>query len=190
MHGMHETEEHLANRSRRHATPARLDLSLAMEAHAGAPLRTDGTLSVRLLAEQGDGHDTAVLSVYGEIDIGTAPVLRDALLPVLEQQTGPVVVDLSDVAFMDSTGVHVLVDALQRAELENRRLAVACREGGHVHRLLGLVGLLDALAVYRSRERAVIGGDDLLRSEPDRTPFASAAPRLTQSPPSNSPTND
>ena len=122
-----------------------------------------------------------MLSVHGEIDLETAPVLRDVLLPILEHQTGPVVVDLSEVAFLDSTGLHVLVDTLRRLEPENRRLAIACREGGHVHRLLALVGLLDALTVHRSRESAVIGGDDLLRSEPGTYSPASDTGALTQS---------
>ncbi|MGN6868356.1 MAG: STAS domain-containing protein [Solirubrobacteraceae bacterium] len=125
-------------------------------------------LSVRLLPH--DQHQrAAVLDVHGEIELGTAPVLRDALLPVLEHQTGPVVVDLSEVTFMDSTGVHVLVDTLERLRPENRRFAIACREGGPVHRVLTLVGLLDAVSVYRSRESALIGGDDVLRSEPERS---------------------
>jgi anti-sigma B factor antagonist len=123
-------------------------------------------VSVGLLTAHGPHHDVAVLSVHGEIDLDSAPVLRKFLLPVLEHQTGPVVVDLSEVAFMDSTGLHVLVDTLRRLEPQNRRLAIVCREGGQVHRLLAVVGLLDALTVHRSRESAVLGGDDVLRSEP------------------------
>lgn len=96
-------------------------------------------------------------------------MLRAALLPVLEHQTGPVVLDLSEVGFIDSSGVHVLIDTGEQFRLENRRLAIACREGGQVHRVLTLVGLLDAVTVYPSRESAVIGGDDQLRSEPDRS---------------------
>jgi anti-sigma B factor antagonist len=143
--------------------------------------RTAHTVSVGLLAAHEQHQDVAVLSVHGEIDLETAPVLRMFLLPVLEHQTGPVVVDLSEVAFMDSTGVHVLVDTLRRLEPQNRRLAIACREGGQVHRLLALVGLLDALAVHRSRESAVIGDDDLLGSEPGSYSRASDTGALTQS---------
>jgi len=63
---------------------------------------------------------------------------------------------------------------------DNRRLAIACREDGPVHRLLALVGLLDALRVHGSRESAVIGGDDLLRSEPGRYSRASDTGAQTQ----------
>jgi anti-sigma B factor antagonist len=121
-------------------------------------------------------QDVAVLDARGEIDLGTAPILREALRPVLEHETGPVVVDLSKVSFMDSTGVHVLVDTLRPLGLQNRRFAIVCREDGQVHRLLGLVGLLDALTVHRSRASAVIGGDDVVRAEPGRNSRASDSP--------------
>ena len=74
-----------------------------------------------------------------------------------------------------------LLDTLRRLEPQNRRLAIVCREAGQVHRLLALVGLLDALTVHRSRESAVIGGDDLLRSEPDGYSRASDTGALSQS---------
>lgn len=169
MHAMHEIDEQLADRLR---YVARSDLALTRGPQTVAPRRAADTFSVRLLVAREHGQDVAVLSVHGDIDLGTAPALREPLVPVLEHRTGPVVVDLSDVAFMDSTGVHVLVDTLQRLEAQNRRLAIACREGGQIHRVLGLVGLLDVLTVHRSRESAVIDGDDRLREGP-----APATPR-------------
>jgi anti-sigma B factor antagonist len=176
---MHEAEQQVADRQC-HAAPERSHDSPAAE-QTDVPHRTADTVPVRLLAAHEHQHDVAVLSVHGEVDLETAPALRETLLPVLEHQTGPVVVDLSEVTFMDSTGVHVLVDTRRRLEPQNRRLAVVCREGGQVHRLLALLGLLDALAVYRSRESAVIDGDDVLRSNPGRNGRPSGAPALIQS---------
>jgi anti-sigma B factor antagonist len=111
--------------------------------------------SVRLLATQEHDEDGAVVGVHGDIDLGTAPKLREILRPVLERQTGPVIVDLSEVPFMDSTGVHVLAGAIRHLQAQNRRLVVVCPEGGQIHRLLAMVGLLDALTVSYSREAAV-----------------------------------
>jgi anti-sigma B factor antagonist len=176
---MQEAEQQSVRR-RCDAGSKRSGVSLAAE-RTDAPQWTAEPVSVGLLTAHGPHQDVAVLSVHGEIDLETAPVLRKFLLPVLEHQTGPVVVDLSEVAFMDSTGLHVLVDTLRRLEPQNRRLAIACGEGGQVHRLLALVGLLDALTVHRSRESAVIGGDDLLRSEPGSYSRASETRALTQS---------
>jgi anti-anti-sigma factor len=106
----------------------------------------------------------AVLTVRGDIDLATAPALRDVVLPTLERGTG-LCIDLSDVTFIDSSGVNVLLDSVRRLTPEKRRLAVACREGGPVHRILALLGLLDTLTVHRSRVSAVLGGDDLIRPQ-------------------------
>lgn len=59
--------------------------------------------------------DRTVVQVAGEIDVYTAPALREEL--AAQQEVGPVhlVVDLTDVPFMDSTGLGVLVGALKRA---------------------------------------------------------------------------
>src|SRR6476646_5196051 len=176
---MPEAEEQSAGR-RCDTGSKRSGASLPAE-RIDVPQWTDDRVSMGLLTAQGPHHDVEVLIVHGEIDLVSAPVLRKFLLPILEHQTGPVVVDLSEVDFMDSTGVHVLVDTLRRLEPQNRRLAVACREDGPVHRLLALVGLLDALRVHGSRESAVIGGDDVLRSEPGRYSRASDTGALTQS---------
>jgi anti-sigma B factor antagonist len=171
---MHEIDEQQAGRFRFDAGSMRSDLWQTAATHPGVPERTAETVSVRVLATHDHDQHSAVLSVHGEIDLGTAPVLREALSWVLEHRTGPVIVDLSEVSFMDSTGVHVLLDTLELLKLENRRLAIVCREGGQIHRVLGLLGLLDALTVYHSRDGAMIGGDDLLRSAPGRTRGPSA----------------
>jgi anti-sigma B factor antagonist len=132
------------------------------------PSTRDGrsTFSVRLLAMHEHDPDAVVLSVHGDVDLLTAPLLREAMLPVLTRQRGLVVVDLSEVAFMDSSGIHVLVEALERLASQNRRLAIACREYGQIHGLLALVGLLATVTVHSSRDGAVMGGEDRIHLEP------------------------
>ncbi len=164
MHAIHQFEDQNTNRSGR-TRSGRSEVCREPDRRRPAPSRRkSGLFSVRVSAAHEPDRDTAVLSVHGEIDLGTAPMLRAALLPVLEHQRGSIVVDLSDVPFMDSTGVHVLLDTVQRLEPENRRFAIACRENGPVHRVLAMVALLDVVAVYRSRGSAVMGADDRLRS--------------------------
>lgn len=180
----HETERQVTDRLRCHAAPKRAEFPLAAEARTGAPRLIAGRLSVRPLAAHEHHHDVVVISPHGEIDLETAPLLREALLPVLEREIGPVVLDLSEVAFMDSTGVHVLVEALGRLDLQNRRLAIVCREGGQVHRLLAVVGLLDILTVHSSRESAVAGGDERLRPKPRSEPPAVRRASADPDPPS------
>jgi anti-sigma B factor antagonist len=51
-----------------------------------------------------------VLFLSGEIDMGSAEGVASSLRPLIEAG-GPVIIDLSNVTFLDSTGVHVIVDA-------------------------------------------------------------------------------
>lgn len=62
-----------------------------------------------------DGDGASVVGVTGEIDILTAPQLRETLLGHLTSAAPNLAVDLSGVTFIDSTGLSVLVNALRRA---------------------------------------------------------------------------
>lgn len=175
MPAMPELDEQSVDR-RRHPAPKRSHLSLAPD-QPDAPQRTAGALSVEVSSGHEHHRDTAVLTVHGEIDLATAPMLRKILRPVLECRVGQVVIDLSEVPFIDSTAVHILVETLQRLNIQNRRLAIACREDGQVHRLLGLLGLLDTMAVYCSLQSALTSGDRI-RPEAGRIRSSSASQAL------------
>ena len=171
---------------RSHTAPTRSDISVAPEPPDAPPATASGPVSFRLLAAHEQHEHVAVLGVHGDIDLATAPMLREMLQPVLERQTGPVVIDLSQVPFMDSTGVHVLLDTLRWLEPQNRALALVCDEEGQVHRVLAMVGLPDAVTVYGSREGAVIAGNDAVRSKPNSDALddrdASVGPRTDLAP--------
>src|SRR3569833_2507162 len=66
-----------------------------------------------------DSGDHTVLEVGGEVDVNTAPRLRDRLVDLVEQGARHVVVDLSRVEILDSTGLGVLVGALKRLRAVN-----------------------------------------------------------------------
>lgn len=88
----------------------------------------------------------AVVSVRGEVDLGTKHVLEQELEPVREA-AGPVVLDLAGVPFMDSSGLHVVVSLWRSLAGDGRALAVACGGAG-LRQLFGLMGLDGRLAVY------------------------------------------
>jgi anti-sigma B factor antagonist len=68
---------------------------------------------------------TTVLEVSGEVDIGTAPVLRETFLRLLDQDEVPaVVLDMSGVAFCDSSGLAVLLMGARRWQAEGKRFAL------------------------------------------------------------------
>ena len=66
----------------------------------------------------------AVLTVTGDINMTTSPRMRAALIDVASGRPEEVVVDLEGVTYIDSSGIATLVEALQRARREGRRLVL------------------------------------------------------------------
>jgi anti-sigma B factor antagonist len=94
---------------------------------------------------EGTGR-TRVVAV-GEVDESTAELLRGALARVLDRcGSAPVVVDLAEVSFMDSTGVAVLVQAQQRAAADGCALSVVNPQPV-VRRVMEVTGVEGALTV-------------------------------------------
>jgi anti-sigma B factor antagonist len=83
--------------------------------------------------------DRALVHVSGELDIATAPQLEQRLR---ESRGRVAVLDLSALAFMDSSGVHAIVDAGIRARQAGGRLVVL-RGRPNVDRLFTLTGTAD-----------------------------------------------
>lgn len=98
-----------------------------------------------------------VVAVTGELDLLNAPQLRTALDALLCANPRHIAIDLTATTFMDSAGVHALLDARDRAgDRTGGHLAVVCG-GAPVRRVIELLGLTEALSVvpsideYRSR---------------------------------------
>lgn len=70
--------------------------------------------------------DWTVLHVSGEIDMATAPELRQRVLALVAEGNHHLVIDLSGVGFCDSTGLGVLVAAVKRVRTAGGDLRVVC----------------------------------------------------------------
>lgn len=68
--------------------------------------------------------DEAVVKVVGELDLATAPRLRDVLVELADQGATQVTVDLTEMDFIDSTGLSVLIAALKRLRESGGDLAL------------------------------------------------------------------
>ena len=66
-------------------------------------------------------EDIGIVVVEGEVDMFTSPNLRDKLLPFFKQMVKGIIVDLSGVSFMDSSGIATLVEGLQWSKKEKRQ---------------------------------------------------------------------
>lgn len=97
------------------------------------------------------GH--TVVKVAGEVDVFTAPQLRQVLFdPVLCSQPR-IVVDLVEVEFMDSTGIGTLVAGRRWAASRDAELCLVCGEGPTL-RLIELVNLDRVFDIHESVEAA------------------------------------
>jgi anti-sigma B factor antagonist len=107
-----------------------------------------------LTAQTANGITIAELT--GELDIASAPALRDQLLNLLRPGSSRLVVDLSRVSFCDASGLAVLVSTARRARLLGGflRVAAASPQVGHV---LNITGLDRHLANFPSVQAAATG---------------------------------
>ncbi len=93
----------------------------------------------------GDVQSAKVL-VSGEVDVSNADELRSALDAALADAAGELNVDLSEVPYIDSTGIGVLVGAAHRASDAGKKLVVANPQK-NVARVLGLLGVAGDLNI-------------------------------------------
>jgi anti-sigma B factor antagonist len=102
--------------------------------------------------------DVALVVVEGELDIYTAPKLKDALGKAVDEGAERLIVDLSPMTFIDSTGLGVLVEALRRAQLHGALMDIVCSRP-NVMRVFEVTGLLGIFSVRASREEALAAVD-------------------------------
>jgi anti-anti-sigma factor len=99
-----------------------------------------GELTMRSERER----DRHTIAVSGEIDIANAGEVEQELVRVEASDASAIVLDLSEVTFMDSTTVRLLLTADARSRHDGRRLALR-RPSASVRRVLRLVGIEDRL---------------------------------------------
>lgn len=91
-------------------------------------------------------EDAGRVLVEGEVDVSNADELRDAVDAAIALDAPEVTVDLSQVPYIDSTGIGVLVGAAHRAADAGKKLVVASPQK-NVARVLGLLGVADDLNI-------------------------------------------
>lgn len=105
----------------------------------------------------GNPDDTVVVTVRGNLDLDSAPVLDTTLGQVLARPLPRIVVDLSGVEFCDSTGLSSFVVAHNKAASVGGWVRLAC-PSDWLHGLLKTLGLTGALEVFPSVADALSTG--------------------------------
>jgi anti-anti-sigma factor len=102
---------------------------------------------LRITAERADEQD--ILHLDGELDPHTAPLLKQEVDRLAEGGSLDIVLDLSRLAFIDSSGLRVVISA--HREMADRGGQLALRSPSDTaQRLLEITGLVDHITIVRS----------------------------------------
>ena len=96
----------------------------------------------------------AVVAVHGELDISNASDLRDRLIELSELGRRYIVVDLERTAFLDSTGLGVLIGALKRLRSQKGDLSLVCHQP-RILKVFKITGLVNVFNFFPSVAAAV-----------------------------------
>jgi anti-sigma B factor antagonist len=100
--------------------------------------------------------DRTIVEVGGEIDVYTAPRLREQLVDLVADGKYHLVVDMERVDFLDSTGLGVLVGALKRVRNNGGELALVCT-APRIRKVFEVTGLTKVFSLYDTVDSAASG---------------------------------
>jgi anti-sigma B factor antagonist len=122
-----------------------------------------------MLNEYSAAPGSTVIAVSGEIDVYTAPRLREALVSLVEAGNYRLIVDMEGVEFLDSTGLGVLVGGLKRVRAHDGVIDLVCTQG-RILRIFRITGLSRVFNIYDSVDEALAShGKPDLRLAADET---------------------
>ncbi|MBM7173223.1 STAS domain-containing protein [Streptomyces sp. G44] len=101
----------------------------------------------------------AIATVVGDMDVRTAPALRDQALEIIEQGPPHVVLDLAQVGFCDSSGLSALIGVWHAARTAGGSLSLA-DVPDRLIRMLAITGVDSLLAVHATAGDAVTAMSD------------------------------
>src|SRR3984957_1224745 len=101
-----------------------------------------------------DSPDYTVVAVGGEIDVYSAPKLREKLINLVESGSYHLIIDMEAVEFLDSTGLGVLVGGLKRVRAHDGWIDLVCTQG-RILRIFRITGLSRVFSIYETVPEAV-----------------------------------
>jgi anti-sigma B factor antagonist len=95
-----------------------------------------------------------IIDVQGEIDMYTAPRLRELLIDLVSKGSYQLVVNLDQVGFLDSTGLGVLVGGLRRVRAHDGSLDLVCTQQ-RILKIFRITGLTEVFGIYETVDQAI-----------------------------------
>ena len=103
-----------------------------------------------------DVDGKTIVAVGGEIDVYTAPKLRDKITELVGQGSYHLVVDMQQVEFLDSTGLGVLVGGLKKVRAHDGSLQLICNQD-RLLKIFRITGLAKVFVIHESADAALAG---------------------------------
>lgn len=113
---------------------------------------------MELRVDAADRGDVAVLAPVGDIDLHTPPVLDRRIDELETSGRRTVVVDLTGVDFLDSSGLGMFVAAQQRLSAAGGGLRIACPQP-HAQKVFRITRLAEVIPIFCSVDESIDGGD-------------------------------
>jgi anti-sigma B factor antagonist len=111
-------------------------------------MRVDLTLTTREVG------DRTIVSVGGEIDVYTAPKLRDKITELVNSGHHALFIDMEDVEFLDSTGLGVLVGGLKKIRAQEGSMALICSQD-RLLKIFRITGLAKVFTIHPTEADAL-----------------------------------
>lgn len=109
-------------------------------------------LSIDVVGEP--NPQSKIFALRGTLDMATSPSLRSKLLEATDAGKEDLIVDLTRVEYIDSTGLGSLIGAQRRAQEHNGRLRLVMKEGP-LSRLFNITGLVHVFGIYPTVDDAL-----------------------------------
>jgi anti-sigma B factor antagonist len=98
--------------------------------------------------------DVVILGLSGKLDATTAKTFEDKILAEIDSGGRRFVIDLSQLEYVSSSGLRVLLLAAKRLQNADGKI-VLCSMKDHIRQLFDLAGLSSILSIYGSRDEAI-----------------------------------
>lgn len=114
-------------------------------------------LTIHTHHSNNNGTPWCVVTVHGQLDIATAPRLRDQLAEIAHRHSPHLIVDLADVTFCDSSGLAAFLATARRVALLDGELVLAA-PSGQLRKVLTITGIAEILRNFDTVQAALQAG--------------------------------
>ena len=99
-------------------------------------------------------NDRPVLDLTGEVDSYNAPKLREKMVALIDEGNTDLLINMTGVDYIDSTGLGTLVGGLKRATEKNGQIRIIC-PNEQIYKVFNITGLVKVFTIYDNEQDAL-----------------------------------